>query len=252
MKIYHTETQADYDALMVKLDAEGVRWRSGRRMKGPTYWERYRRYTCVLLKKDKASFDEKDYYVKNYPDIPIIRYRAEEEERMRFSKKSIEKVFNNFMQSGDSIAGLKDSIMTLVDEPEKVVVPKFVAEWIKWNKENEVSLQIMLKCYKGFYESTDARESEGEKAVQWYVDNPYKFIQAYEEGYTIEPEELYYIPLPDLETSDGSQQVLSKSKNGKRYFANRPDEKLKQRYTKAELEQVPEIYKFYAELVKEG
>ena len=73
-------------------------------------------------------------------------------------------------------------------------------------------------------------------------------IDAVLNGYTIEPEQLYYIPLPDLETSDGKQQVLSKRDT---YFASRPNEKLKQRYTKEEIAQVPEIYKYYATLIEE-
>ena len=63
--------------------------------------------------------------------------------------------------------------------------------------------------------------------------------------------EHYYIPLPDLETSDGIQQVLSQRKGDKNYFASRPAETLKQRYTKEEIAQVPEIYKYYATLIEE-
>lgn len=130
-----------------------------------------------------------------------------------------------------------------------IVVPKFVAEWIEWNKQMGVSLKNMLKCYADFYggEEPDV-SSEGLKAVHWYVDNPYKFIQSYENGYTIEPEQLYYIPLRDLETSDGIQQVLSKRDT---YFASRPNEKLKQRFTKDEIAQVPEVYKPYEKPIEE-
>lgn len=77
------------------------------------------------------------------------------------------------------------------------------------------------------------------------------FARAWLDGYTIEPEQVYYIPLPHLETSDGIQQVLCKRKNSNRYFASRPEKKLKQRYTKEELEQVPEIYKQFAKPIEE-
>lgn len=36
MKIYHTETQADYDALMVELEVEGYKWRGT--VDKPTQW----------------------------------------------------------------------------------------------------------------------------------------------------------------------------------------------------------------------
>ena len=67
----------------------------------------------------------------------------------------------------------------------------------------------------------------------------------------IEKEQLYCIPLPHLETADGIQQVLSQRKGDKNYFASRPAETLKQRYTKDEIAQVPEIYKTYATVIEE-
>ena len=170
---------------------------------------------------------------------------------MKFTKENVDKAINEYFLQADfeSCGDLIAEIDALDDTPKKVVVPKFVAEWIEWNKESEVSLQIMLKCYEHLYVNRNSNcQTDGEKAVQWYVDNPYKFIQAYEKGYTIEPEQLYYIPLPDLETSDGIQQVLSKRDT---YFASRPNDKLKQQYTQAELEQVPEVYKPYAKPIEE-
>ena len=112
-------------------------------------------------------------------------------------------------------------------------------------------LELMNEIPDGSNVNSYSDEVYFKKAVQWYVNNQYKFIQAYENGYTIEPEQLYYIPLPDLETSDSKQQVLSKHKNYACYFACCPSKKLKQRYTKEELEQVPEIYKQFAKPIEE-
>ena len=172
---------------------------------------------------------------------------------MKFTKENVYKAFSQYRKDSNfPLNDLQDEIIKLDDTPEKVAVPKFVAEWIEWNKESEVSLQIMLKCYQNYYYNMNRKcQTDEEKAVQWFVDNPYKFIRAYEEGYTIEPEQLYYIPLPDLETSDGIQQVLSKRKNDTNYFASRPASALQQRFTKEELEQVPEIYKPYAKPIEE-
>ena len=173
---------------------------------------------------------------------------------MRFTKENVEKVIDDYFRQADlePCGDLIAEIYNLDETPEKVVVPKFVADWIERNKESEVSLQIMLKCYQNYYYNMNRKcQTDEEKAVQWYVDNPYKFIQAYEDGYTIEPEQLYYIPLPHLETSDGIQQVLSKRKGDKHYFASRPASALQQRYTKEELEQVPEFYKPFAKPIEE-
>ena len=254
MKIYHTETQVDYDALMVELEAQGCKWFSGRKPTEATEnWKANSSETCVRVDKKVAVYDEKSLYTRKYPDVPITKYKERADEKMKFTKENVYKVFSQYRKDSNfPFNDLQDEIIKLDDTPEKVVVPKFVAEWIEWIKESEVSLQIMLKCYEHLYVNRNSNcQTDGEKAVQWYVDNPYKFIQAYEDGYTIEPEKLYYIPLPHLETMDGMQQVLSQRKGDKNYFASRPNEKVKQRYTKEELEQVPEIYKPYAKPIEE-
>ena len=254
MKIYHTETQRDFDALMIELEAVGCEWFSGRKpTEATTYWKLNSSETCVKIDKKVIAYNEKGYYAMGYPNTPITKYKAKVDDKMRFTKENVYKVFSQYRKDSNfPFNDLQDEIIKLDDTPEKVAVPKFVAEWIEWNKESGVSLQLMLGCYERFYVNRNPNcQTDGEKAVQWYVDNPYKFIQAYENGYTIEPEQLYYIPLPHLETSDGIQQVLSKRKNGTNYFASRPASALQQRYTKEELEQVPEIYKPYTKPIEE-
>lgn len=256
MKIYHTETQEDYDALMIELKAKGIDTLP------KEYWPIFKTETTVVIRArsgEKYSWEKRTTYgnlsrVRSSYDIPIIKYKAKADEKMRFTKENVGKILDEWVTENTylSAKGIIANIEELDDAPKKVIAPKFVAEWIERNKESEVSLQIMLKCYQNYYYNMNRKcQTDEEKAVQWYVDNPYKFIQAYEDGYTIEPEQLYYIPLPHLETSDGIQQVLSKRKNDTHYFASRPAETLKQRYTKEELEQVPEIYKFYAKPIEE-
>ena len=253
MKIYHTETQADYDALMIELKAVGCEWFSGRKpTEATTYWKLNSSETCVKIDKKVIAYNEKGYYAMRYPSAPIIKYKEKADDKMKFTKENVKKVIDEYFLQADfeSCGDLLAEIHNLDDTPEKVVVPKFVADWIEQKKEKETELQTMLRCYRYFYDNVNSYSDEVyfKKAVQWYVDNPYKFIQAYEDGYTIEPEQLYYIPLPHLETTDGIQQVLSKRDT---YFASRPNDKLKQRYTKEELEQVPEVYKPFAKPIEE-
>ena len=181
------------------------------------------------------------------PHIPITKYKAKADEKMRFTKQNIERAFDKFMQGGnDSFADLKERIINLVDEPEKVVVPKFVAEWYK----SQLGYNI-YRMIENLFNGSDLEEI----VLIWLRGNYSKYglrdrfdllalMRVY--GYTIEPEQLYYIPLLDLVTSDGKQQVLSKRENDENYFASRPTEALQQRYTKEELERVPEVYKPFA------
>ena len=81
MKIYHTETQADYDALMIELEEQGCKWYSGDRMTELTkHWERNSSETCVRVDKKVVVYDKKSYYKEDYPNIPIIKYKAQAEE----------------------------------------------------------------------------------------------------------------------------------------------------------------------------
>ena len=82
MKIYHTETQADYDALMVELENEGYVWVNGSE---PTrwldkIWKIYKGSTCVDVESNKQmQHCGIDYYEREFPDIPIIKYKAKQE-----------------------------------------------------------------------------------------------------------------------------------------------------------------------------
>ena len=163
---------------------------------------------------------------------------------MKFTKENVYKVFSQYRKDSNfPFNDLRDEILKLDDTPERVVVPKYIAEWIQ-SYLNEGGTPIdVLGSLMSFHASF-----VDESVIRWFKKNSETMLKALTNGYTIEPEQLYYIPLPDLETSDGLQQVLSKRDT---YFASRPNDKLKQRFTKEELEQVPEIYKPFAKPIEE-
>ena len=76
-----------------------------------------------------------------------------------------------------------DSIVEVVneiDEPQKVVVPKFVAEWLKKYRYAHTLLKVLNAAEK---------EQIVPSAVNdWILDNQYDFIKAFHDGYTIEQE----------------------------------------------------------------
>ena len=166
---------------------------------------------------------------------------------MKFTKENVSKLFSEHDKYiCYSTSDLYEDILNLDDTPEKVVVPKYIAEWIQ-SYLNEGGTPIdVLGSLMSFHASF-----VDESVIRWFKKNSETMLKALTNGYTIEPEQLYYIPLPELQTSDGIQQVLSKRKNDTNYFASRPASALKQRYTKEELEQVPEIYKPYAKPIEE-
>ena len=168
---------------------------------------------------------------------------------MKFTKENVLGEFKQWRDTSNGATGsFYSAIMDLDDTPEKVVIPKFVADWIELCKEKA----NLIDCLQGGYRHFNGCEHIGEDE-DWLFegDNQDVVARAWLDGYEVEKEPLYYIPLPHLETSDGIQQVLSKRKGDKHYFASRPSDELKQRYTKEELEQVPEFYKPFATLIEE-
>ena len=83
MKIYHTETQADYHALLIELEEQGCFWAYGG--KPPTewrdeFWEFHKGSTCVGVRSNKQmQYCGIDYYKEEYPDTPIIKYKEKQE-----------------------------------------------------------------------------------------------------------------------------------------------------------------------------
>ena len=249
MKIYHTETQEDYDALMVELEEQGCKWLSGSKpTEAATNWKLNSNETCVRVDKKVVMviYEKKSFYTWYYPDTPITKYKAKADDKMKFTKENVGKLFSEHDKYiCFSINDLRDEILKLDDTPEKVAVPKFVAEWIQ-SYLNEGGTPIdVLGSLMSFHASF-----VDESVIRWFKKNSETMLKALTNGYTIEPEQLYYIPLPHLETADGTKQYLTKSGAGN-YFALSPCVGQKQRYTKAEIEQVPEIYKPYVKPIEE-
>ncbi len=81
-----------------------------------------------------------------------------------------------------------------LDEPKKVVVPKFVAEWIELCK----GLECTLYC-SATSKLRDTMHIEKAKEVSDWLDtfeNHELFAHAWLDGYEVEKEQLYYVKLP--------------------------------------------------------
>lgn len=93
-----------------------------------------------------------------------------------------------------------------LDEPKKVVVPKFVAEWLEECK-NNATLGECLRC---FHFGSDIRSvvSADENVEGWIDegDNDLLLARAWLNGYEVEEEPFYYVKLPGvgyLNNADG-------------------------------------------------
>ena len=96
MKIYNTKTQSDYDALMIQLEERGCEWFSGKKPTYYRYWKQDKENTCIEIVGKEMAFGSLDYYKKEYPNTPIIEYKADkQEETDDFIKELTVKIYYN-------------------------------------------------------------------------------------------------------------------------------------------------------------
>ena len=110
-----------------------------------------------------------------------------------------------------------ESAITLaeqLDEPEKPVVPQFVADWYEEHKDNfEIYLSELCRNF------TCHRERLNDKLANWYEQLENKPIQTlvnmHQFGYEVEKEKLYTVELPSPNCPTDDHYILSRLKNGK-------------------------------------
>lgn len=113
-------------------------------------------------------------------------------------------------------------IVKQLDEPEKTVVPKFVAEWIedhkgdysKWDEESRAdfvfrSINDLFRFEEGLSPWDFTIYEEFSK---WTTENAYEFITAILFDYTVKKEKLYTVEIPNP-NSAGGKTVLSKQQS---------------------------------------
>lgn len=82
MKIYHTETQADYDALMVELEEQGAKWPTGTNPTEANNWSEFKRQTGVKVQDCILTYRDVEYFERVNPETPIIKYTAKKETQL--------------------------------------------------------------------------------------------------------------------------------------------------------------------------
>ena len=113
-------------------------------------------------------------------------------------------------QKGET-AGLNFALLLLaeLDEPEKPVVPQFVADWIEWCKKNKITL---LGADTAICNNKNIRSLD---ASGWAMKNQETFVKAWIYGYEVEEEKLYTVEIPNPNDSGYSKIYLAKNKDGK-------------------------------------
>ena len=71
-------------------------------------------------------------------------------------------------------------LISQIDEPQKVVVPKFVADWIKKYRHAHTLLRVL--------NAVENKQVTPSTVNDWILDNQYDFIKAWIDGYDVELE----------------------------------------------------------------
>ena len=99
-------------------------------------------------------------------------------------QEAIEEIKKQSTQAYDDFAIMRDTaihIINQIDEPQKVTIPKFVAEWLKKYRYAHTLLKVLNAAEK---------EQIIPSAVnEWILDNQYDFIKAWIDGYEEEADE---------------------------------------------------------------
>lgn len=110
VKIYHVETQEDHDNLMDKLDKEGYRWNVDEN---------------TALKSELWAINASETYIAAYENTKMLRYGAMERLETVHPNETIIK----YKAKG-------------VEQMEKVVVPKFVADWFELMEGHSLGVKL--------------------------------------------------------------------------------------------------------------
>ena len=112
-------------------------------------------------------------------------------------KEAIEELKKRRVGFGDVASVRFDLAVTIIEqihEPQKVVVPKFVAEWIKSQKESFSDVSA-IDMYENL--TLDNHGGHYHEVWLWVIDNHYDFIKAWHDGYGVEKEKLYTVEIPN-------------------------------------------------------
>lgn len=137
-----------------------------------------------------------------------------------------------------------------LDEPQKPVVPQFVAGWINYCKRTGVELQHALNM-EDLYFYNYANQKDDLKLKEFFEteNNQDLFARAWLDGYEVEKEKRYYVRFKWIEESY-SYLTLIKHLNTWTLSSIKLDKKFRTEHTKKQLEEAGFGWVFDCEGIK--
>ena len=159
------------------------------------------------------------------------------------NKQELIKKYNNECFATISTDEVLEDLKQL-DEPQKVTIPQFVANWIANVKRNGFKFRNSSRFYEEIVSSDDAylvmyyilRESIAGKAIRiWVNANRDTFARAWLDGYEIEKEPKYRISMPKARNHKNHAQILCEE-DGKMFWCGEWY-RFKTKFTRKQLEE---------------
>ena len=79
MKLYHTETREDYNALMDELESKGIKWDGGQKPHEFDGFKNYESETILEVSDNVISYFNMRFYKNHYNEFELIEYKAEKD-----------------------------------------------------------------------------------------------------------------------------------------------------------------------------
>nr|DAR67740.1 MAG TPA: Protein of unknown function (DUF1642) [Caudoviricetes sp.] len=160
------------------------------------------------------------------------------------NKQELIKIYEDTSCTLISIKGVLEDLRQL-DEPQKVTIPQFVAEWINSVKTNGLKFKNTYGFYERIEPSDDVyrviyyifKESIANKEIRFWVgENTDTFARAWLDGYEVEKEKRYRVNVKNIRTRQGT---LNRSKKSGVFIFSNPEENnlYGTKFTRKELEE---------------
>ena len=83
-----------------------------------------------------------------------------------------------------------------LDEPQKIIVPQFVADWIEYCKESHLTITGAFEPVSEHgIGLTETFKGSAYKCTRWALDNQNLFARAWLDGYEVEKEKRYLVKI---------------------------------------------------------
>ena len=136
----------------------------------------------------------------------------------------------------DKITALE--LIKLLDEPKKVTVPQFVADWIEYCKNTGLTLkQALMLGEVYFYSYANQEDFTKLKEFLKVENNQELFARAWLDGYEVEEEKRYYVRFKGMESDDFNYLNFIKFQHAWVLSSIKLDKKFRTEHTKKQLEE---------------